>query len=62
MKRLLDLFRRKTEPSMPPPPRAGTFFCIYCTAKFPNDDLERVIAHLKPHDTKEEAEARVGGA
>lgn len=58
MKRLFDLFR-KAEPAAPPPPRQADFFCLYCNAKFPHDDLERVLAHLKPHRDKEEAEARV---
>lgn len=60
MKRLFDLFRRQrpTEPVAQQP----DFFCLYCNAKFPHDDLERVLAHLKPHTTKEEAEARLHGA
>lgn len=57
MKRLLDLFRKQTPAE--PPPRQTDFFCLYCNAKFPHDDLERVLAHLKPHHDKEEAEARL---
>lgn len=60
MKRLFDLFRRKTE-AAPAPPRPANFFCLYCNAKFPHDDLARVIAHLKPHRSKEEAEERLRG-
>jgi hypothetical protein len=56
MKRLFDLFRKKPKPA----PRQPNFFCLYCNAKFPHEDLERVLAHLKPHSSKEEAEARVG--
>lgn len=58
MKRLLDLFRKQT-PAEPPPPRQPDFFCLYCNAKFPHDDLPRVLAHLKPHRDREEAEARL---
>jgi len=57
MKRLFDLFRKKEKPK--PPPRPANFFCLYCNAKFPHEDLERVLAHLKPHASKEEAEARI---
>lgn len=60
MKRILDFFRKKPEPEPAPPP--ANFFCLYCNAKFPNEDLERVVAHLKPHTSKEEADARVGTA
>lgn len=60
MKRLFALFRwkEKPEPIAAPP----DFFCLYCNAKFPHDDLERVLAHLKPHKDRDEAEARVDGA
>ncbi len=59
MKRLFDLFRgaRKTEPVE----RPADFFCLYCNAKFPHDDLKRVVAHLKQHASKEEADARLPG-
>ncbi len=57
MKRLFALFRR--DPAPPPPPKPTDFFCIYCNAKFPHDELDRVIAHLKPHANKDEAEARL---
>lgn len=61
MKRLFDLFLKKNA-SEPPPAPEPDFFCLYCNAKFPHEDLERVLAHLKPHTTKEEAEARLHGA
>jgi len=57
MKRLLDLFRKPSPAE--PPKREPDFFCLYCNAKFKHDDLERVLAHLKPHKDKEEAEARI---
>lgn len=57
MKRLFDLFRKKTEAEPVPP--ASQFFCLYCNAKFSHEDLPRVVAHLKPHSSKEEAEARL---
>jgi hypothetical protein len=57
MKRLLDFFRKK-DPAEPPV-REPDFFCLYCNAKFPHEDIERVLAHLKPHATKEEADARL---
>ncbi len=61
MKRLFDLFRKKNASERPPAPELD-FFCLYCNAKFPHEDLERVLAHLKPHNSKEEAEARLHGA
>jgi 5-methylcytosine-specific restriction endonuclease McrA len=60
MKRLFDFFRKK--PEAEPVARRPDFFCLYCNAKFPHDDLERVLAHLKPHASKEEADARLNGA
>lgn len=60
MKRFLDLFRKQPPPETPAP-KPVNFFCLYCNAKFPHDDLPRVVAHLKPHKTKEEAEARLPG-
>jgi hypothetical protein len=59
MSRLFDLFRKKNPAE--PPAREPEFFCLYCNAKFPHEDLERVLAHLKPHATKDEAEARLHG-
>lgn len=59
MKRLLNFFRR--EPKAEPPAPQSSFFCLYCNARFPHDDLERVVAHLKPHKSREEAEARLNG-
>ncbi|MCW5681237.1 MAG: hypothetical protein KF794_09845 [Xanthobacteraceae bacterium] len=56
MEWLRNLFRRAEPPK--PAARPGNFFCIYCNARFSNDDLPRVIAHLKPHASKEEAELR----
>jgi hypothetical protein len=61
MKRFFDLFRKQAAPE-PPAPRAADFFCLYCNAKFPHDDLPRVVAHLKPHETKEEADSRIENA
>lgn len=60
MIRLRDFFlrRKRTDPAPPP----AEFFCLYCNAKFPHEDLPRVIAHLKPHRTRDEAEARLPGA
>jgi hypothetical protein len=60
MKRFFDLFRKK--PEAEPAPRPAEFFCLYCNARFPHDDLERVVAHLKPHESKEEADARLHAA
>jgi 5-methylcytosine-specific restriction endonuclease McrA len=60
MKRFLDFFRRKTPDE--PAAKRPDFFCLYCNAKFPHDDLERVLAHLKPHKNKEEADARLNPA
>jgi hypothetical protein len=57
MKRLFDLFRKQSVAA--PLARQPDFFCLYCNAKFPHEDLERVLAHLKPHRDKEEAEARL---
>jgi 5-methylcytosine-specific restriction endonuclease McrA len=57
MKWLRKFFERSDEK---PARRIETdFFCLYCNAKFPNSDLDRVLAHLKPHSSKEEAEERV---
>jgi hypothetical protein len=61
MKRLFDLFRRSGDKAEAAP-RRPDFFCIYCNAKFPHDELDRVVAHLKPHKSKEEADARIGAA
>ncbi len=61
MRSLFDRFRRKDE-EKPAAPRPPNFFCLYCNAKFPHDDLPRVVAHLKPHTSKEEAEARIESA
>lgn len=58
MKRLLDLFRRQD--TAKPEARQPDFFCLYCNAKFPHEDLPRVLAHLKPHHSSDEAEARIG--
>lgn len=58
MKRLFALFRRREKPE--PFAAQPDFFCLYCNAKFPHDDLQRVLAHLKPHKDREEAEARLG--
>ena len=60
MKRLFDLFRKQSSPAEPLV-RQPDFFCLYCNAKFPHDDLERVAAHLKPHKSRDEAEARLIG-
>lgn len=57
MSRFLDFFRRK--PDAPAAPKQADFFCLYCNAKFPHSELERVVAHLKPHKSKEEADARL---
>lgn len=57
MKRLFDFFRRKPDAGTAAPP--AQFFCLYCNAKFSYEDLERVVAHLKPHVSREEAEARL---
>jgi hypothetical protein len=57
MRRIFDLFRPK--PKAEPAPRPADFFCIYCNAKFPHEELDRVVAHLKPHGSKEEADARL---
>lgn len=57
IKRLLAFFRRDSAP--PPAPKPADFFCIYCNAKFPHDELDRVVAHLRPHASREEAEARL---
>ncbi len=59
MKRLRDLFRREGPKEQKPEPRVADFFCLYCNAKFSQEDLPRVIAHLKPHASKDEAEARL---
>lgn len=59
MKWLREIFGSGKEKE-PSPPRETNFFCIYCNAKFKNSDLERVIAHLKPHTSKEEADQRLG--
>ncbi len=58
MKWLRKIFGR-AEDKAPPRRTETNFFCLYCNAKFPNSDLERVIAHLKPHASMEEAEERV---
>lgn len=58
MKRLLDLFKRQSPAD--PIARPPDFFCLYCNAKFPHEDLPRVLAHLKPHHSRDEAEARIG--
>lgn len=58
MKRLFDLFRKHV-PAEPPVARPPDFFCLYCNAKFPHDELDRVLAHLKPHRSREEADARL---
>lgn len=57
MKRFFDLFRRQAPSEALV--RQPDFFCLYCNAKFPHEDLERVAAHLKPHQNREEAEARL---
>lgn len=62
MKRIFDFFRSKPKPEPSEPERPADFFCIYCNAKFPHDELDRVVAHLKPHRTKDEAEARLHAA
>ena len=62
MKRLIELFLPKRKAQPPEPARPADFFCIYCNAKFPHDELDRVVAHLKPHRTKDEAEARLHAA
>jgi hypothetical protein len=59
MKRLFDLFRKQSPSDTLA--RQPDFFCLYCNAKFPHEDLERVSAHLKPHRTKDEAEQRLHG-
>lgn len=61
MKRFLDFFRQEAKPEAEAEPaaRPPDFFCLYCNAKFPHDDLARVLAHLKPHKSKDEAEARL---
>lgn len=57
MKRFLELFRKPaTANEAKPEPRQPDFFCLYCNSKFPHEDLERVLAHLKPHTSKEDAE------
>lgn len=60
MKRLFDFFRRKPEAEAEATAPPAQFFCLYCNAKFPYEELERVMAHLKPHASREEAEARLG--
>jgi hypothetical protein len=60
MKRLFDLFRKRSPAEAPA--RDPDFFCLYCNAKFPHEDIERVLAHLKPHTSKEEADARLPAA
>jgi hypothetical protein len=59
MKHLFDFFRKQSVAE--PLARQPDFFCLYCNAKFPHDDLKRVLAHLKPHVSKEDAERNLAG-
>jgi hypothetical protein len=52
--RLIDFSRRGKTPEAP-----AIFFCPSCRCSFFYSELERLAAHLKPHDTEAEAEARV---